>query len=126
MRFTIEVQNTAVNAALERIQGSLVNLSPVMQCLGEDIMARTKARFGASTGPDDRPWAPNSPVTLLRYIRSRSGEASKMKGKARAKAATLAISKRPLLGLGGELPELLAINGKAAGDVLTVILEIDS
>lgn len=55
--FTITVQDAEVKALLQRLQGRVSNMRPVLQNLGEGIVDRTKRRFDTSTSPDGTPWA---------------------------------------------------------------------
>lgn len=71
--FIIEVKDTGVNAALNALIGKLGNMQPVLKEIGEDIMERAKLRFASSTGPDGRPWKPNSRATIEAYLERKSG-----------------------------------------------------
>ena len=102
MATTIEVVNQAVNAALTALRNKLGDMSPVLLAIGEDMVERIKGRFGTTTGPDGSRWAPNSQVTLIRYLEKKGGF-SKKTGKITAKGQTLAIAKRPLQGESGDL-----------------------
>ncbi len=62
--FTLDVQDQAVQAALQALLNRVNIMQPVLQTLGEGIVERTKARFDTSTAPDGTPWTPNSPATL--------------------------------------------------------------
>lgn len=55
---TIQVDDQAVQRALQRLRERVGNLQPVLKDVGEDIVQRTKARFGTSTGPDGQRWRP--------------------------------------------------------------------
>lgn len=61
---TITVQDQAVTEALAKLSARVGNMAPYLQALGEDIVERTKTRFGTSTGPDGNGWKAYSPVTL--------------------------------------------------------------
>lgn len=56
--FTIEVHDAAVKAALKALAERAGNTGPVLGAMGEDIIARTKARFDSSTAPDGAPRKP--------------------------------------------------------------------
>ncbi len=62
--FTIEVKDEGVQAALQALLQRTQNLAPVLTALGDEIVERTKQRFGTSSGPDGAPWAPHSIATL--------------------------------------------------------------
>ncbi|WP_050408739.1 phage virion morphogenesis protein [Massilia sp. NR 4-1] len=102
MTSTIEVRHEEVGAALVRIQERLDDMKPVLQGIGEDIVARTKRRFATATAPDGTAWRPNTAATIINYIASRGG-LSKKTGKINAKGQALAISKKPLQGASGDL-----------------------
>ena len=98
--FTITVEDKDVRATLSALAARASNLQPVMQTLGEDIVERAKQRFATSTGPDGKRWAPNSRVTIERYIASKGGFGKKG---ITQKGAGLAMSKKPLIGHGLDL-----------------------
>ena len=98
--FTITVEDKDVRSTLAELQQRASNLRPIMQTIGEDILERTKQRFSTSTGPDGRRWAPNSRVTIERYIASKGGFGKKGVTK---KGAGIAMSKKPLIGHSGDL-----------------------
>lgn len=104
MTFIIEISDQAVMAALTRLQHAVEHPQPIMRTIGDDIMKRIKERFAPASGPDGQPWATNTEVTLMRYIKSRRGfgkdRAPGGRGKGiNDKGQTLAISKRPLQGI---------------------------
>lgn len=68
-RIAIEYDDAALRAALDRLRALLGNLTPVMQDLGEFLVASTKARFAEGTASDGTPWAPRSQTTVDAYIR---------------------------------------------------------
>lgn len=102
MAITITIDNSAVLSLLARLQERTSNMSPVLSAVGEDILERTKQRFSTATAPDGTPWAPNSQITLIRYLEKRGGFAGKS-GKINAKGQKLAINKKPLMGETGDL-----------------------
>jgi phage virion morphogenesis protein len=63
---TIQINDAEVAAALGRAMGALADMTPVMQSIGEILVASTKARFAQGVAPDGTIWAPNTPVTLAR------------------------------------------------------------
>ena len=63
--FSIQIEDTAVNAALTALAGRAIHIQPVLQAIGEDVMERAKARFSRSAGPDGTPWKANAPSTLV-------------------------------------------------------------
>lgn len=63
---TIEIDDQAVIAALDRLAKRAQNPRPALLEIGEEMAESTKKRFERSTAPDGSAWAPNSPVTLAR------------------------------------------------------------
>jgi phage gpG-like protein len=94
---TIQVNDQQVLSVLGELNARLQNLSPAMKEIGEDVVASTKARFASASAPDGTPWAPNSPVTLERYLGLYAG-AHKKDGTLSAKGAARSAAKKPLTG----------------------------
>jgi len=95
MPFTITIDDAAARAALERLADKAGNPRPLLLALGEDIVERTRARFGLGVDPAGTPWAENQPSTIAAYLARRG-----LKGK---KAAAVGAGKRPLAGESGDL-----------------------
>jgi hypothetical protein len=55
---TIEVHDQAVRQALGALAARLANPRRVLVDIGEGIVQRAKARFGAQAGPDGAAWKP--------------------------------------------------------------------
>ena len=72
---TVELKDEAVSAALARIAAALTDMTPVMQEIGEALVASTMDRFAAGVDPDGNPWAPKSATTMDAY-RSRGDTVS--------------------------------------------------
>lgn len=96
---TVEIDNRAVLAALEQLQGRVAHLGPAWREIGERLTETTQDRFNTSTAPDGRRWAPNSQATILTYLAGKSGSYGKT-GKISAKGAAYAMNKRPLVASG--------------------------
>jgi phage gpG-like protein len=98
--FTIEVQDSGVAAALNKLAERVRNPRPVLRLIAEGIMERTKERFATSTGPDGQRWKANARSTIESYI-----EAGRGFGKRgiNAKGRKLAMNKKPLIGHSGDL-----------------------
>lgn len=94
---TISADDRTVIAALRQIAGRLGDVAPGLKAIGETLTESTKRRFDTGTGPDGAQWAPNSPVTILKYLGAYKGSFTKT-GRISAKGADRAISKRPLIG----------------------------
>ena len=68
---TIEINDAAVNAALDATTRVLTDMTPLMQEIGEVLVVSTKRRFGQGVAPDGSKWAPKAPVTLAKSTDSR-------------------------------------------------------
>lgn len=117
MATSIEIKNQEFINGLNALSQKLSNPSPVLKAIGEDVVERMKQRFANTTGPDGVRWRPNSTATLMRYLQAR-GAFSKKTGKISAKGINLAISKKPLQGVTGDLARQLF--NSVDGDSLTV------
>ena len=54
-----------VKAAFLKLQGTLHDLTPVFQDIGEAMLNVTRERFNTQTAPDGTPWKPLSPAYAL-------------------------------------------------------------
>lgn len=59
----VELQDAEARAALERLDASLADLTPVMRDIGRYLTKATKQRFQAGQGPDGTAWAPKTQTT---------------------------------------------------------------
>lgn len=98
---TITFDDGGAIAYLEQLAARMADLTPVMQDLGEYLVASTKARFSSSTAPDGSHWAVNSPVTLGRYLSNYGGMFKKSGGLTKDGEAK-ASAKKPLIGQTGQ------------------------
>ena len=94
---SIRIDDAELQAALARLIQRSGSPSPVLKAIGESMAESTRRRFETSTAPDGSRWAPNSRVTIERYL-DRPGAYSKKTGRISAKGATLAMNKKPLVG----------------------------
>jgi phage gpG-like protein len=62
----IDIDDREIRAALQNLLAVTGNLDDVLTDIGEELVERTKQRFGTLTGPDGERWADNSPVTIER------------------------------------------------------------
>jgi len=62
----IQVDNTQVLEALNRLVQQSGDLSEPLQEIGEYLVESTKQRFATKTAPDGTAWKGNSPVTIDR------------------------------------------------------------
>ena len=117
MSFTIEVNNTAVLAAFNRLLHAGEDLNPVLRAIGEDITTRAKQRFQTSTAPDGTPWALNSDTTLRAMLHG-NGKNFTKKGGLSARGGKALASKKPLKGESGDLAR--QIDYAVTGNSVTV------
>lgn len=99
----IELSDNQVSQKLEKLVRSVENTRPVLELIGNMLVDSTKRRFATSTAPDGTRWAPNSQVTILRYLGKYKSSYRKKDGRLTQKGADRAISKRPLIGETGSL-----------------------
>lgn len=93
----VRIDDAELQAALARLVARSSSPGPVLKAIGESLAESTRRRFETSTAPDGSRWAPNSPVTMARYLAARSGTRKKDGGLSK-KGATLAVAKKPLVG----------------------------
>jgi phage gpG-like protein len=117
MTFTIEVNNTEVLAAFNRLIQTGQDMSPILRSLGEDITLRAKQRFETSTAPDGTPWAPNSDTVLRALLHGNANNFTK-KGAVSARGGRALAGKKPLIGDSKDLST--QIFPSVSGDTLTV------
>lgn len=104
----IDIQNQAALQALQRLQTAFGHgMPPFLQQLGNDLVQRTDQRFATSTDPDGQPWAPNTSVTLQRFMAAKfkkgkdgRSRAYKKDGSFTKAASTALASKKPLIAEG--------------------------
>lgn len=66
---TIELKDDQVSAALQRLDGMLDDLSPVMNRIGDQLAESAMERIAKEVTPEGASFAPRSPATLERYKR---------------------------------------------------------
>lgn len=62
----IEINEAAISSALSQLAARLTDMTPIMQDIGEGLVASTKDRFAKGVAPDGTAWAPNTAATLAR------------------------------------------------------------
>lgn len=65
--FVLEGSERVIRA-LQNVERSVKDPSPLYHKIAEYLVKSTKARFKTATAPDGSPWAVNSPVTVDRYL----------------------------------------------------------
>lgn len=113
----IDVSHQEVTDMLRQLVHQVGSAASILPALGEDMMERTKQRFASGTAPDGQRWIANTRTTLMRYLQQKNGF-SKKTGKIGAKGRTLAISKKTLVGLSGNLAKEIFYD--VADDSLTL------
>lgn len=95
---TVHLDNLdPVVAALQRLEAAGRTLRPALTEIGEALLDSTRARFAAARGPDGSPWAPNSAVTIARYLGSTASWRRK-DGRLSVRGERALATKRPLTG----------------------------
>lgn len=112
-RVTLRLEDEAVRAALDRVLRAEGDLTAVMRQIGEALVETTRRRFQEGTAPDGRPWAPNSPVTVARWLARFGGTRRKDGRGLTARGARLAAAKRPLIGESRSLSTQIAYEADA-------------
>jgi phage virion morphogenesis protein len=64
---TITVNDSAFRDYLNRLQGRMTDMAPVMAGIGQELESRISARFETETDPSGRPWAAWAPSTQKSY-----------------------------------------------------------
>lgn len=65
--YSIELKNEAVEVAINRLIAALADKTPVMQDIGEALLASTEERYDQGVAPDGTPWLPKSIHTVAAY-----------------------------------------------------------
>lgn len=100
MSFEITVDDSEVTAALTALAARIDNMQPVMHEIGEDIMERTKRRFGTGIGPDGQRWQQNAASTVLSAIAKLGKKARLKNGNLSKKAQKTLMGKKVLVDTG--------------------------
>ena len=117
MPVTVVIRAEPVTRYLQDLQGKLGDARPVLQEMGEAMLARMDERFARAQAPDGTPWAANSPVTIARYL-GKYGNSYTKTGKLSKAGARRAGGKKPLQGETGSLRG--TIHYSVSGDTLTL------
>ena len=116
-KFTVTVNDTAVNAQLDRLAKGGAALEPVFADIGEALKIRIDQCFAKQQDWDGQPWAKNELSTIQAWVKERGGF-SKKTGKLNAKGQRLTANKKVLQGITGALR--LTINWSATPASLTL------
>lgn len=117
----IDLDDRAVLRVMADMMRRVSDPRPALADIGEYLVDSTRRRFSAGRAPDGTPWAPNSPVTVMRYL-SRFGGTRRKRGGLTKKGAAMAGAKRPLIGetrrLSSEIAYRLIPGGVEVGSSL--------
>lgn len=100
--FTIEVDSRQAQQALQQVAERVQNMQPVLQGLGDFLVARIQARFDTSTGPDGQRWRALSAATLRAFSDRLGAKYRKKAGGLNARGQAK-VSGRKILVLTGDL-----------------------
>lgn len=137
---SVEIATDEITQALSKLS-ELSNSAEIMHSIldqiGDFLLDTTKQRFATSTAPDGTPWALNSQVTILQYLRFKSGkyegkrrvgtkdgffykddDKRERKGKLAAEGVTVVMSKKPLIGETGSLASQIFKQFDSSGALL--------
>ncbi|GAB4481864.1 MAG: phage virion morphogenesis protein [Burkholderiaceae bacterium] len=118
----IDIDDRAVLRVLSDLLRRVSDPAPALRDIGEYLVASTRRRFGAGLAPDGTPWAPNSPVTIMRHLGKYGGSFRRRGGGLTKKGAARAAAKRPLIGetrrLSSEIAYRLIPRGVEVGSSL--------
>lgn len=119
---TLEIDDRAVRRVLSDLAQRVADPTPALRDIGEYMVASTRRRFAAGRAPDGTAWAPNSPVTITRYLRNYGGSFSRRGRGLTKRGAARAAAKRPLIGetrrLSSEIAYRLIPGGVEVGSSL--------
>jgi phage gpG-like protein len=66
----IRVEDTAIQAYMQRLRGRLSNMRPVMEDIGAALESAINIRFDTKQDPSGASWAPLAPSTRKAYARA--------------------------------------------------------
>lgn len=72
-RITLTFNLAPGHQALDALERSLNDMTPVHKEMGEHLVSTTQSRFDTGTAPDGSKWAPNTPLTLSRKKGNKPG-----------------------------------------------------
>ena len=62
---TLEINDGEIDAALNRLARAVTDMTPLMQDVGEELVASTRERFIAGVSPEGAVWAPQLLVKCI-------------------------------------------------------------
>jgi phage virion morphogenesis protein len=120
---TITIDDAELRRALRRMLGDLANPTPALREIGEVVRNSTRARFKTETDPEGKPWAPNSDMSLMRYLEQRSGSFKKKTatgGQSLTQTGIKRIAGKKVLTNRGHLADTLAYRLQDGGRAVAV------
>jgi len=97
----VEIDDRAVMQQLAQLEQRARSMAPVMPEVGNILVASAQLSFRDSADPWGNPWAPLSPVTLLRRAARRTGgNPYRRDGRLKKAAVQIIGSAKPLLDTG--------------------------
>jgi phage gpG-like protein len=112
---SVEVHDAEVQRWFRKAIRKAQNPRPLLQEIGEDRAASTKARFGTGTAPDGTPWARNSPLTMARWMNVKGIHTKD--GKLNKRGEHRQSSKKPLVGASKQLSHTITYQLRGADAV---------
>lgn len=86
-----------IQQIFRRLREAAVDLAPAFREAGEALAETTKQRFESATAPDGSAWAPNTPVTVQRFLNRTKGN-FRRDGGLSAQGSRRLAGKKPLTG----------------------------
>lgn len=101
----IQLDDREVQAALQRLQQRLSDMTPVMRAIATALEAQVEKRFETATDPAGRPWKPLAPSTLSAWLDRGKGNRKK-DGSLTQRGRERLSSRKPLYDTGDLLGSL--------------------
>ncbi len=117
----IEVDHKDATGKLSNLIGRLRDGTPYWKAVRELLIDSTRKRFATSTGPDGKPWAPNSAATIENFLRGRGNvrfTRGARAGLLNARGGRIVGNKKPLIGRTRQLSKQIV--GQASKDGVVI------
>ncbi|MDM7462256.1 MAG: phage virion morphogenesis protein [Tepidimonas taiwanensis] len=101
----IQLDDREVQAALQRLQQRISDMTPVMRAIATALEAQVEKRFETATDPAGRPWKPLAPSTLSAWLDRGKGNRKK-DGSLTQRGRERLSSRKPLYDTGDLLGSL--------------------
>ena len=106
----VEIDDRQITKVLGELARAAQDLTPALEDIGDALINSTRARFDSETGPEGQRWAPNSDVTLMRYLQRLGGVGKRRTaggGRNLTKKGVAALGAKKILRDSGDLADLL-------------------